>query len=119
MNRPLKLALASNRKPFFGALQPIARPGLLLLAGLAAIATFYGSVLMAAHEVATGSDASPGQFGRIMVWVCLLFLAQGLVPILKFGLRDMPRLAASIVRMNIRDWLLFVVLLIAAAFLFL
>ncbi len=119
MSRPLKPAVAPKRKPFFGALQPIAGPGLMLLTGLAAIATFYGSVLMAAHEVGAGSDASSGQFGQIMAWVCILFLAQGLVPIVKFGFRDMPKLVVGIVRMNVRDWILFVVLLAAAGFLFL
>jgi hypothetical protein len=108
-----------DRKPFFGALQPVAGPGLLLLLGLASITTFYGSVLTAAHAIGTARGSSPGQLGSIMTWVCALFLAQGLVPLVKFGFRDMPKLIANGIRMNIRDWILFVVLLVAAGFLFL
>jgi hypothetical protein len=105
------------RKPFFGALQPVAVPGLLLLLGIAAIATFYGSMLMAAHAVA--GSGSKDQAGRITFWVCMVLLAQGLFPLLRFGLRDLPKLIAGSLRDNARDMALFVVLLVAAAFLFL
>ena len=84
------------------------------------VRAFFGSVAFAVEDfVGAGSDASSGQFGQIMAWVCILFLAQGLVPIVKFGFRDMPKLVVGIVRMNVRDWILFVVLLAAAGFLFL
>ena len=118
MVRPLK-PVAAKRKPFFGALQPVAMPSFLLLLGLASVATFYGSVLTAAHAIGTADGSSHGQLGQIMVWVCGLFLAQGLIPLVKFSFRDMPKLIAAGVRMNLRDWMLFVVLLIAAAILFL
>lgn len=119
MGRPLKPFAANKRRPFFGALQPIALPGLLLLLGLASVATFYGSVLTAAHAIGSANGSSLGQSGSIMAWVCALFLAQGLIPLVRFGFRDLPRLVIGSIRMNIRDWLLFAVLLIAAAFLFL
>ena len=119
MVRPLKPFAANKRRPFFGALQPIAMPGLLLLLGLASVATFYGSVLTAARAIGATGGGSPGQVGWIMVWVCALFLAQGMIPLLRFGFRDLPRLVIGSIRMNIRDTLLFVALLIAAAFLFL
>jgi hypothetical protein len=119
MGRPLKPLLAPKRRPFFGPLQPIAMPGLLLLLGLGSVATFYGSVLTAASAIGSPNGGAQGQVGPLMVCVCALFLAQGLVPLVKFSFRDMPRLITNGIRMNIRDWLLFVVLLIAAAFLFL
>jgi len=108
-----------RRRGFFGPFQPVAAPGLLILLGLAAIAIFYGSVLTAAHAISSAQNGSPGPPGQIMVWVCALFMAQGLVPLVKFSCRDMPKLIAAGIRMNIRDWLLFAVLLIAAGFLFL
>ncbi len=119
MGRLPKSIIAAKRKPFFGPLQPIAMPGFLLLLGLASVATFYGSVLTAAQAIGSARGGSPGQVGSIMVWVCALFLAQGLIPLVRFSFRDMPKLIVAAIRMNIRDWLLFVVLLIAAAFLFL
>lgn len=117
MNRPPKSALLARHKPFFGALQPVAVPGLLLLLGFAAVATFYGSVLTTAHAVAESGGGE--QAGRITFWACMLLLGQGLFPILRFGLRDLPKLIKSSVRDNIRDVVLFIVLLIAGAFLFL
>ena len=119
MSRPLKPAARPKREPFFGALQPVAVPGLILALGLFSVATFYGSVLAAAHVVAADSGLGREQLGRITVWVCALFLAQGLVPIYRFGTKELPRLVAGHLKANARDMLLFVVLLIAAAFLFL
>lgn len=119
MRRPLKPAALPKRQPFFGAAQPIAVPALMLLLGLGAVATFYASVLTAANVVAADNGLGREQLGRITIWVCALFLAQGLVPIFRFGTRELPHLVAGHLKANARDMVLFVVLLIAGAMLFL
>ena len=76
-------------------------------------------VLTAANVVAADNGLGREQLGRITIWVCALFLAQGLVPIFRFGTRELPHLVAGHLKANARDMVLFVVLLIAGAMLFL
>ena len=57
--------------------------------------------------------------GRLLVWAFVLLIAQGLFPILKFGFKDGPKLAKAYVRTHAKEAGVFVVLLIAAAILFL
>lgn len=119
MGRPLKPAAVSQRKPFFGEWSPVVVSTLLLGLGLAAVTTFYASVFAAAHAVAAESGGGREQFAVVTLWVCALFLLQGMLPILRFGVADLPRLVAVGFQVKARDAALFVVLLIAGAVLLL
>ena len=119
MSFPSKTAKMTERQPFFGALTPVAVPGLLLFLGVAAIATFYATVFAAAHIVAAESGGGRDQMARVTAWVCAIFLAQGLVPIYRFGTRELPRLVVDGLRIKGPAIVVFVLLLGAAAILFL
>ncbi len=118
MSRPLKPAATGKPMPFFFELSPLAASLLLFGLGLAAITVFYVSVFMAAHAVAASAGSSRHEFGIVGAWVCGLFLLQGLFPLVRFSIRDLPRIAAARFRLKWRDWALFGLLLVISAFLF-
>ena len=118
MSRPLKPAAAGKPMPFFFELSPLAASLLVFVLGLGAIIVFYVSVFMAAHAVAAAAGSSRHEFGIVGAWVCGLFLLQGLFPLVRFSIRDLPRIVVAGFRLKWRDIAVFAVLLIVSAFLF-
>jgi len=112
----VKIAGDTGRKPFFGEWPPGLAPLLVFLVGLASVTIFYASVFASAHAVAAESGASPDQLAMVSVAVCALFLLQGLVPIVRFGFKDLPRLAARGFKVKAGDAIMFLLLLLAGAF---
>lgn len=108
-----KPASGTGRKPFFGEWPAAVGPMLLLLAGLACLAVFYITVFAAAHAVAAQFGARPDQFGMVSLAVCALFLLQGLVPLVRFSVNDLPRLAVAGLKIRTTD-LVWMALLVAA-----
>ena len=100
MSHPQKLAASTKRKPFLGEWPPVVVSLLLLLLGLAAVATFYASVFAAAHAIAAGNGAGRDQVLPVTLWVCALFLLQGMVPLIRFGISDLPRMVATAFRLK-------------------
>ena len=119
MGHAPKPAAIMRRKPFFGEISPAVAWALVFLLGLAAITVFYASVFAAAHALAATGGGTRAQFGRVGAWVCALFLLQGLVPLVRFGISELPRLVIGGIRLKWRDMGLFLVLLIAGMVLFL
>lgn len=119
MSRPLIPAADFKRKPFFGDLPPVAAASLLLLLGLAAVTTFYASVFAAAHAIAADNGGGREMFAPVTLWVCALFVLQGLVPVLRFSFSELPRLVAAGIKGRAVEAGIFVLLLIAGALLLL
>jgi hypothetical protein len=113
----VKTARGTGRKPFFGEWPPGLAPLLVFLLGLASVTVFYATVFASAHAVAAESGATPDQLAMVSVAVCALFLLQGLVPIVRFSIKDLPRLAVTGFKVNVRDAAMFVLLVVAGAFL--
>lgn len=117
MGRPSNSALAPKSTPFFGEWQPIAMAFLLLLAGLVAVTTFYASVFAAAQVVATDNGVGREQLKVVSLWVFALFLVQGLVPLLRFGINDLPRLMIGGFQVKPQDIGMFFLLVVGGVFL--
>ena len=119
MASPLKTSAASGRRPFFGDISPGVARCLLLASGLGAMAMFYLSVFATARVLAADSGLGRDGVRTIAALACALLLLQGLVPIVRFSVLELPRLAKISLRTHFREIGLFVLLLIAAALLFL
>jgi len=104
-------------RPFFGEWSPVLKPLLLLILGLAAVVVFYTSVFAAAHVVAVDNGMRREQLEVVSLWVFALFLLQGLLPIMRFGMSDLPRLLVGEFRLKAGDIGLFFLLILAGAFL--
>jgi len=117
MDRPLKLDGVANRKAFFGEWPPIVGPLLTLVLGLVALTTFYASVFAAAHVVTASNGGGRDELQIVSLWMCALFLIQGLVPLVRFGTNDLPRLVAHGARLRATDVAMFVLLLAFGLFL--
>jgi hypothetical protein len=117
MDHILKPANRIGRKPFFGDLSPIVGPLLMLLLGLGSVTVFYASVFAAAHAVAADGGLSGEQFEVVSLWVCALLIVQGLVPIVRFSLNELPRLAIGRLKIGNGDAAMYVLLFVAGAFL--
>jgi len=115
MRRLLKPAAAASREPFFGEWQPIVLSILTLGIGLGAIATFYSSVFAAVHVVAADNGAGREQLGVVTLWVCALFLLQGLIPLVRFSISVLPDLVSGRFGGNGRKIVIFALMLMAGA----
>ena len=80
---------------------------------------FYLSVFATVRVLAADSGLGRDGVRNIAAFACALLLLQGLVPIVRFSVLELPRMAKISVRAHYREIGLFVLLLLAAAFLFL
>src|SRR5450631_3154781 len=119
MGRPPKPANTAKRERFFGEWHPLVLPLLVLMLGLVCLTMFYASVLAAAHVVAADNGGSHEQLKQVTLWVCGLLVMQGLVPLLRFSMNDLPRIMADGIRLKASDVGIFVLLLMAGALLLL
>lgn len=126
MGRPLILDATGKSdslgryRPLFGEWPPAVAASMLLVLGLAAVVTFYASVFAAAHAIAADNGGGREMFVPVTLWVCALFVAQGLVPVFRFGFNELPRLASGgLLRVRAAEFGIFVVLLVAGALLLL
>ena len=112
MSRPFKPAVTARREPFFGEWQPLVVSMLMLLLGLAAVTTFYASVFAAAHVVAADNGGGREQLGVVTLWACALLFLHGMVPLVRFGFSELPRLVAGGFGGNARNIGVFILLLV-------
>jgi hypothetical protein len=117
MGRPIQIGKAAGRQPFFGEWSPVIASLLVLVGGFAAVITFYVSVIAAAHVITADNGGGREQLKIVTLWMCGLFLLQGLVPLIRFGVNDLPRLMVGGTQLRVQDIAIFLVLLIAGGWL--
>ena len=117
MGRPIRAGKSARPEPFFGEWSPVIASLLVLMAGFAAVITFYISAITAAHIVTVDNGGGREQLKIVTLWMCGLFLLQGLIPLVRFGVNDLPRLMVGGAHVRVRDIGVFLVLLIAGGWL--
>ena len=85
MGQSFPAGKSDTHQPFFGEWSPVIASLLVLVAGFAAVVTFYITAIAAAHVVTVDNGGGREQLKIVTLWMCGLFLLQGLIPLVRFG----------------------------------